>query len=378
MNPFSRADRSPIGEWWWTIDRVTLGLIGALLTIGLLLNLAAGPAAAERMGISDNLYFVYRQALFIPPAIAVLIGASMLNLVQIRRLGAGLLAASLIVLVAVLLAGPDINGARRWISLGPFLLQPSEFAKPAFLIAVAWALALGRRHPGFPGAAIAFLMLIVLLGLLVAQPDYGQTLLVAAAWASVFFISGVSWPWIAGLSGLALFGMLAAYNAAPHVASRIDRFLDPASGDTYQVDKALEAIRGGGAIGVGPGEGRIKHELPDAHTDFIFAVAGEEFGFFLCLFLMSIFAAIVIRAYLRAMNEHSAFVQYATCGLASLVGVQAFINMAVNLRLVPAKGMTLPLVSYGGSSLIATCLTLGLLIALTRKRPGGWRRRGEL
>ena len=378
MRAFGRADRSPLGEWWWTVDKLSLGVIGALMAIGFFLTLAAGPAAAERLRISQEFHFVYRQALFVTPAILTLIAASLLSPAQVRLAALGVFAVGLTGLVAALFIGAEINGARRWIALGPFAVQPSEFIKPAFIILVAWALAEEKRRPRFPGAAVAFAGLIMLMALLILQPDYGQTMLLAAAWAAVFFISGVGWTWIGALGAMGMIGVTAAYHFAPHVASRIDRFLDPESGDTYQTDTALAAISEGGLWGRGPGEGQVKHDLPDAHTDFIFAVAGEEFGFLLCFILIALFGLVVLRAYMRASVQSSPFAQYAACGLAALIGLQALINISVNLRLAPAKGMTLPFISYGGSSLIASCLTLGMLLALTRARPGGWRRKDDL
>lgn len=375
MKAPSRLDTSPFAEWWWSVDRVCLGAAGVLIFIGIVLCQAAGPAAAARIGISDPYHFVIRQAVFLIPALATMFAVSMLSPLQARRLGVAVFGLALVGCVLAILVGPEIKGAHRWLDLGPIAIQPSEFAKPGFVVLAAWMLAEGARDARFPGGFIAMGLYAVFAFILLAEPDYGQWALVTAVWGVVFFVAGWSWAWIAGLGAAAAGALGLAYLSVPHVTSRIDRFLRPEHGDTYQVDKAMEAIAHGGLFGQGPGEGIVKRQLPDAHTDFIFAVGGEEFGFFLGALIIIVFAILVIRVFMVAGRQRSVFVQCASCGLAGLLGVQAIVNIGVNLRMMPAKGMTLPFISYGGSSLIATGLTIGLILALTRQRPQALRRK---
>jgi cell division protein FtsW len=262
-----------------------------------------------------------------------------------------------------------VKGARRWIDFAGISLQPSEFVKPAFIIVVAWLFAENTRRADIPGNLFALILLGIMVALLIAEPDFGQTMLIAIAWGALFFMAGVPWIWIAGLAAAAGGGIVAAYLALPHVAGRIDRFITPTSGDTFQIDTAMESILRGGWFGQGPGEGTVKRILPDAHTDFIFAVAAEEFGIILCIALVAVFAVVVLRGLSKSLRSDQPFVRLSAAGLIVLFGVQSLINMAVNLKLMPAKGMTLPFISYGGSSMIAVALGMGLLLALTRRRP---------
>jgi cell division protein FtsW len=268
-----------------------------------------------------------------------------------------------------LFVGTEVKGARRWISLFGLSLQPSEFMKPAFVVIVAWLFAENARRSDIPGNMFALILLAIAVALLVAEPDFGQTILIAVAWGALFFMAGVPWLWIAGLGLLAVAGIAAAYATLPHVAGRIDRFIAPQSGDTYQIDRALESILRGGWFGRGPGEGTVKRILSDAHTDFIFAVAAEEFGIILCIGLVVIFALVVFRGFANSLRTADPFARLAAAGLVVLFGVQSVINMAVNLRLMPQKGMTLPFISYGGSSMLAVAFGMGLLLAFTRRRP---------
>ena len=373
MRTLSRTNRSAIAEWWWTVDRLSLAAAGVLVFVGILLAFAAGPAAADRIGISNAFHFVYKQLIFLGPAIGLAFAVSLASPLYVRRMAFCIFFVALALMVFAMFFAPEVKGAHRWVYFAGVSLQPSEFAKPAFIVTAAWMFAEQRRDRKFPGTFAALGLYIVFAALLALQPDFGQTVLVTAAWAGLLFLAGLSWHWIGALCGLAAGGAYLAYSTVDHVASRVNRFLDPASGDTYQIDTALNAISRGGLLGQGPGEGRVKELLPDAHTDFIFAVAGEEFGVLFCILIVCAFALIVLRGYGRAFRETSPFVQLASCGLASLIGLQALINIAVNLRLAPTKGMTLPLVSYGGSSLLATGLAIGMLLALTRERPGGWR-----
>ncbi|MFQ5563147.1 MAG: FtsW/RodA/SpoVE family cell cycle protein [Parvularculaceae bacterium] len=375
MRSLSRVDNSTIARWWWSVDWLSLGLIAAIATIGVVLILAAGPVAASRLHINDDFYFTVRQMLFLAPALIVLFGVSLLSPLQARRLGVIVFIGALVLMAAALIAAPEINGARRWLDFGPFGVQPSEFAKPAFVVAAAWMLAEGARDPRFPGGAIGLGLYIVFAAMLILQPDMGQWFLVTAVWTVMFFIAGWSWLWIVLLGLAACAAFAAAYMFLPHVAQRIDGFLRPEASENFQVDRALEAIANGKLAGRAADAPAIKLDLPDAHTDFIFAVGGEEFGFLFCILIIALFAAFVARAFMLALSQRSLFVQCAVSGLAALVGLQAIINIAVNLRAIPAKGMTLPFISYGGSSLIATGLTLGLILALTRAQGPVWRRK---
>jgi cell division protein FtsW len=365
----ARTDTSLVGRWWWTVDRWSLAALGLLLAAGALLVMAASPAVAERIGL-DAFHFVRRQGVYLVPAIVVMIGISLMTPLNIRRLAVVGFVLVLALMVATLVFGHEVKGARRWLSIAGFVLQPSEFIKPFFAVVAAWMFAEHQRGQGFPGAIIAALLLVLVTGLLVLQPDFGMTVVIGAVWFAQFFMAGMPMTWIGALALVGLVGIASAYALLPHVASRIDRFLDPASGDSFQVDTALAAFRTGGLTGRGPGEGTVKSILPDAHTDFIFAVAGEEFGLFACLFLVALFAFVVLRGLARMLAERNAFVMLAAAGLLVQFGVQAIVNMGVNLRLMPAKGMTLPFISYGGSSLLALALGMGMVLALTRRRAG--------
>lgn len=374
MALLSRTDRSMLAYWWWTVDRWSLAAIATLIAAGTLLTLAASPAVAGRIGL-EPFYFVYRQLSYVAPALLVIFIVSLLGPRDVRRLALGVFAVSLVLMVATLFLGPEIKGAQRWLLFGPFSLQPSEFVKPAFVVLAAAALAESNRTPVFPGSAIAGGLYMLVAGVLVLQPDFGQTLLLTIVCAALFFLAGMKWQWLAGLGGASLVGGVGTYFLVPHVASRINRFLNPDQGDSFQVETALSAFGEGGVMGVGPGEGSVKFVLPDAHTDFIFAVAGEEFGLAACTILLGLFAVIVVRALQSALAERDHFIQLAASGLAVMFGLQAFINIAVTLSLLPAKGMTLPFVSYGGSSMLALALTTGMLLALTRKRAASSHRR---
>lgn len=364
----SRADRTRFADWWWTVDRYMMAGIVALMFGGVVLSLAGSPPVAERLGL-ESFHFVKRHLGFFLPALIVMIATSLLNPRQARRTALIVLVVSIVMMMATLFIGMEVKGARRWINLFGLSIQPSEFMKPAFIVVIAWLFAENSRRTDIPGNIFALILLAIVLALLVAEPDFGQTMLVAIAWAALFFMAGVPWIWIAGLAGAAVAGSFAAYATLPHVAGRIDRFISPQSGDTFQIDRALDSILRGGWFGAGPGEGTVKRILPDAHTDFIFAVAAEEFGIIICIGLVVIFALVVFRGLGNSLKSDDAFVRLASAGLIVLFGVQSVINMAVNLNLMPAKGMTLPFISYGGSSMIAVAFGMGLLLALTRRRP---------
>ncbi len=365
----SRAEPSFSGRWWWSIDRVILGTLVALMVSGVVLLMAGGPPVAERLGLS-TFHFVNRQAIYLVAACAVFLLTSLLSPRQVPRVALLLFTVSLAMVVATLYLGVEVKGARRWLSMGPLgSVQPSEFLKPAFVVLAAWAFAEGTRRPDLPGTWLAFLLLPATIAPLVLQPDFGQTMLITLVWAGLFFVAGLHWFWVLGLGGAGAFGILIAYQLVPHVRARIERFMDKGSGDTFQVDTALESFAQGGWLGKGPGEGTVKRILPDAHTDFIFAVTAEEFGIVVCIILVALFALVVLRALFVAQKAEDPFARLAVTGLALLFGIQAAINMMVNLHMMPAKGMTLPFISYGGSSLISLALGAGFLLALTRKRP---------
>lgn len=365
----SRAEPSLSGRWWWSIDRVILSALVALMVSGVVLLMAGGPPVAERLGLS-TFHFVNRQAVYLAMALAVFIVVSFLTPRQVRRLALLIFVVSLAMVVATLYLGVEVKGARRWLTLGPIgSVQPAEFLKPAFVVLAAWAFAEGTRRPDLPGTWIAFLLLPATIAPLVLQPDFGQTMLVTLVWAGLFFVAGLHWFWVLGLGGAGAVGILIAYELVPHVRARIERFMDKGSGDTFQIDTALESFAQGGWLGKGPGEGTVKRILPDAHTDFIFAVTAEEFGIVVCILLVMLFALIVLRALSVAQKAEDPFIRLAVTGLALLFGIQAAINMMVNLHMMPAKGMTLPFISYGGSSLISLAIGTGFLLALTRKRP---------
>lgn len=363
----SRVERGPVADWFWTIDRLFLAAFLALIGIGFMLSFAASPAVAERIGL-DSFHFVKKHAVFLIPALITMVGASFLSPRQVRRAALFILAGSLVLMVMALFFGVEIKGSRRWISLGSLSLQPSEYMKPAFVIICAWLFSERSRHPEIPGNLFAIILFSIVAALLVAQPDLGQTMLTAAVWGGMFFMAGMSWFWIIALGAVAIAGFVGSYFVFPHVAERINGFLDK-GGDTFQVDAAREAVVRGGWFGQGPGEGTIKRIIPDSHADFVFSVAAEEFGILFCMIIVALFAFVVIRGLKRASKEQDDFTRLAVAGLSLLVGFQSFINIGVNLQLLPAKGMTLPLVSYGGSSMIAVAITAGFLLALTRYRP---------
>jgi len=374
----NRTDRSIFAEWWWTVDRTLIAAALALLAGGLVLSFAASPAVAERIGASDSFYFIKRHAVFFVLALPILFGVSLASPRDVRRMALVVFVGSLVLLVAVLVFGQEVKGARRWINVLGFSVQPSEFVKPAFIIVTAWLFASREKKPDMPATPMAIALFGLVVGLLIAQPDIGQTLLTSAAWGAVFFVAGMSMWWILGFGGLGVFGVWAAYTFVPHVHARINRFLDKANGaggkklmsaDGYQAQQAHDSFLNGGWFGRGPGEGSVKRMLPDAHTDYVFAVVGEEFGLIACAVIVGIFAWIVFRGLGHAAREEDGFIRYAVVGLVVLIGVQSGINMAVNLQLMPAKGMTLPFISYGGSSLMAVAFEMGALIALTRRRP---------
>ena len=369
---FARSDRTRIGVWWWTMDRWLLGAVAVLMVLGVTMSFAASPAAAARMNIGDPFHFALRQCVFAAAGAAILIGASLLDDRGVRRAAFFIYLAAIVIMVALPFIGYSAKGATRWLDLGGFSLQPSEFMKPALIVLVAWMFAEAQKGQGVPGVTIAFALYGISVALLLIQPDVGQTILISVAFGAAFWMAGVPISWVMGLGVFTAGGLMSTYFLFPHVASRVDRFINPEAADTHQVDRAAEAIAAGGLFGRGPGEGVMKRHVPDLHTDFIYSVAAEEYGLIFSLILIGLFAFLVIRGLHRALKLSDPFQQVAAAGLFVLVGEQVLINVAVNLNLIPTKGMTLPFISYGGSSMLAICLTLGLALALTRRRPGAY------
>jgi cell division protein FtsW len=350
----SRADRGPLADWFWTIDRFFLVAFVLLMGVGFMLSFAASPAVAERIGL-NSFHFVERHALFLLPSLVVMIGLSFLTPRQVRRTAIVLLIISLALMVLALFFGVEVKGSRRWIGVG-------------IVVVCAWLFAEHARQPEIPGNLFAIILFGIVAALLVAQPDLGQTILTSVVWGGMFFMAGMPWLWIVLLGGVGAGGIVTAYYMLPHVTARFDKFLT-GEGDRFQIETAHEAILQGGWFGQGPGEGIVKRILPDSHTDFVFSVAAEEFGIIFCMALVAIFAFIVLRGLNHAFKERNDFNRFAVAGLVLQIGMQSLINIGVNLELMPAKGMTLPLISYGGSSMIAICITAGFILALTRHRP---------
>jgi cell division protein FtsW len=367
----SRADTSILGRWWWSVDRWTLAALMTLVFFGYVMVLAAAPAVAERIGASSRNMFFVKQVLFLAGASAVMAGVSLLSPKGVRRLALLGFFGALLLTAATLVIGAEVKGARRWLNL-PLVgsLQPSEFLKPCFAIVAAWLISQAKLagRKAWIGWGLALGAYAVVALLLQRQPDIGMLLVVSAVFFSQVFVAGINMAVVFALGGLGVGGLFSAYFLFHHVQSRIDRFLNPEAGNNYQVDVALEAFGAGGMMGVGPGEGRMKNVLPDAHADFVFAVVGEEFGLLICLLILGLFTFVVVRGLMRLLAETDLFVILAATGLLTQFGLQAFVNMASSLHLIPTKGMTLPFVSYGGSSVIAIALGMGFLLALTRRR----------
>jgi cell division protein FtsW len=369
MNALTRSDQSVLGRWWWTVDRWTMAAIALLMGFGILLIQAATPAVAVKHGL-DTFYFVERHLIMLVPALFMILGLSLMTPRQVRLLAAVSLLAFIPLLAATPMIGVEIKGAMRWVHLPLGLsIQPSEFVKPLFAVTAAWLFSRQCERRGFPALSVNIVLYGFIFLCLLCQPDIGMVFLVSAIWFGQFFLAGLPLVLvgIVLLSGIG--GLFGAYYVFPHFASRFDRFLSH-SGDTYQIDRSLDAFMNGGLFGTGPGAGTVKMTIPDAHADFIFAVAGEELGLIVCLIIVALFAFIVLRGFLRARQENSLFILLAVSGLLIEFGLQAVINLASTLHLMPVKGMTLPFISYGGSSLWSLALGMGMLLALTRKRYG--------
>ncbi|MEM9965126.1 MAG: putative peptidoglycan glycosyltransferase FtsW [Asticcacaulis sp.] len=367
-HPFTRTDRSPLAIWWWTVDRVTLASVLLLIFAGLVFSFSSSPVAAPKIGSANDFYYTQRHLIFAVASATLMISVSMLSLKGVRRVSTLIYGGALTIMALLPFIGHKAKGGRRWLDLEFFSLQPSEFIKPALIVLIAWMFAESQKGRGVPGVTIAVILYVLCVGLLLIQPDAGQTILITLVFGACFFISGVPMRWIIGMSGAAVVGMVSLYFALPHFRSRIQEFVSP-EGDRYQVERAAAAIANGGIFGTGTNEGTMKRLIPDMHTDFIYSVAAEEYGLWVSLLLIALFSFVVLRGLWKAMNMPDPFRQIATSGLYIIVGLQVFINVAVNLSVIPPKGMTLPFISYGGSSLMAMGLTMGLILALTRKRP---------
>jgi cell division protein FtsW len=366
MSWLGRTERSLLARWWWTVDHQMLAGVGLLALSGLVFVFASSPPVATRIGL-PSLYFAGKHLVYLVPAALLLLGSSLLAPRGVWRLAVGLLALSILMLLLTPLLGAEIKGARRWLEIGGMALQPSEFAKPALMVVVAGLLS---RAPGIRNALPAIGIAAVVALLLLVQPDVKMALMVAVLVGAQLFVAGLPWLLVGVLAGLCGFALWQAYLWFPHVAERIDAFLNPAESERYQVGLALDAIRGAAWFGKGPGEGQVKYALPDAHSDFVFAVIAEEFGLIACLVLLGLIAFVLLRGLARAQLVQDRLTLLAATGLLVQFGLQAFVNMAVNINLLPATGMTLPFISYGGSSLCALALGMGMLLALTRRRSG--------
>ncbi|SEK62546.1 peptidoglycan glycosyltransferase FtsW [Pacificibacter marinus] len=367
----AREGEPIFSRWWRTIDKWTLSCVFVLFGIGLLLGLAASPPLAEKNNL-PYFYFVQRQVFFGCIALTTMVLVTMMDPHKVRRLGVVGFLAAFIALALLPFFGTDFGkGAMRWFSFGFASVQPSEFLKPAFVITSAWLIAAALEIGGPPGRLYSFMLTIVIVVMLALQPDFGQASLVLFSWGVMYFVGGAPLLLLICLAGLVVFGGTLAYNGSEHFARRIDGFLNPDIDPTTQIGYATNAIREGGFFGVGVGEGTVKWSLPDAHTDFIIAVAAEEYGMILVFTIIALYATITVRSLWRLLRERDPFIRLAGTGLACAFGIQAFINMGVAVRLLPAKGMTLPFVSYGGSSVIASGIAVGALLAFTRTRPQG-------
>jgi cell division protein FtsW len=363
---FERTERGLLARWWWTVDRPLLGVLGLLALSGLIMVFASSPPVAVRLGL-PSWHFVTRHLVYLAPAALLLLGCSLLSPRGVYRAAIGLLAFSVLMLVATLIIGVETNGSSRWISFGAFALQPGEFAKPALIVVGAALLA---RAPGLDNAWPVLGLGLLVMMLLLAQPDVGMALMVGAVIGVQLFVAGLPWLLVLGALLLSMVILWQAYSWFPHVAARIDRFIDPTSGDYYQVGLALKAVKSAAWFGSGPGEGRLKNQIPDAHSDFVFAVAAEEFGLIACLILIGLFTFVMLRGLKRTELVADRFALIAGAGLLAHFGLQAMVNLGVNLSMLPATGMTLPFISYGGSALCAMAIGMGMFLALTRRRLG--------
>ncbi|WP_294227897.1 putative peptidoglycan glycosyltransferase FtsW [uncultured Shimia sp.] len=367
----SQAREPVLPKWWQTLDKWTMASIVMLFLIGLMLGMAASPPLAAKNGFAP-FHYVQKQVIFGGAALLAMVLTSMMSPQLVRRLAVMGFVVTMVALALLPVFGTDFGkGATRWYSLGFASLQPSEFLKPGFVVVAAWLMAANEEINGPPGRRWSFLLMMTIVFMLAMQPDFGQACLILFGWSVMYFVSGAPMLLIGGICLSLIPVANFAYNNSEHFARRIDGFLDRSVDPTTQIGYATEAIREGGLFGVGVGEGQVKWSLPDAHTDFIISVAAEEYGLILVFAIMILYATIVLRSYFRLMRERDPFIRLAGTGLVAIFGVQALVNMGVAVRLLPSKGMTLPFVSYGGSSLIAGGIAVGMILAFTRSRPQG-------
>lgn len=367
MSLFSRTDKSFLGQWWWTVDRPMLAGFMVLVVFGLVLVTTASPPVAQHLGLGQY-HFLKRHVMMLVPSLTMLIGISMLDRRSVWRLSTLVFAGTIVALVLVLFTGTEIKGAQRWIRVLGFSLQPSEFIKPAFVVVAAWFMSIQKTKQNVPGNVIAAGLYLLVITLLLLQPDFGMTFVVTCCLAAMIFLAGFPFRFLFLFGGVGIAGIFGAYFGLEHVRSRIDRFLNPESGDNFQVEKSIEAFQNGGLLGSGPGQGTVKIHLPDAHADFIFSVAGEELGLVFILIIMAVFAFILLRGFHRLMDCDDIFTVLCVGGLLTMFGLQAFIHMGSSLNMLPAKGMTLPFISYGGSSLLAVAYAMGVVLALSKRQ----------
>lgn len=366
---FHRNNKNFLENWWGTVDRVTLVALAVIIAFSGIMVATASPAVAERIGL-ESFYFVRRQLVFLLLAVSMMVTFSLFSQSMVRRVSLLGFVICILLLIAVLFLGAEVKGARRWISFVGFTLQPSEFIKPFFAVVTAWVLSQRYTKPHFPSFKVAIFLYALLVVLLILQPDFGMTVTISVIWCGQLFLAGIPILWVGAVAMMALMGVSGAYTLLPHVRQRINSFIDPDSSGNYQVKRSLQAFQEGGLFGRGPGEGTVKQVLPDSHTDFIFAVVGEEMGTIVCIMIVVLFAFIVLRGLTRMLRESDPFIVFSVAGLLMQFGMQAAINMGVTLHLLPTKGMTLPFISYGGSSMLAISIAMGMMLALTRRRYG--------
>lgn len=364
---FARTDHSAIARWWWTVDRAMLAGLIILIVIGIALVTSASPSVATRIG-ADHGHFVIRHMIFIIPTVIMMIGVSILDHLWIRRLGTVIFGGTVLLMILVLFVGPEIKNAQRWINFAGLSIQPSEFIKPAFAIVSAWLISHQKQNPIFKGKLLIGLLYTFIAFLLMSQPDFGMTIVLTCMFATQIFIAGLPLRYLFGIVILAVISVVCVYYTFDHVQTRMDKFINPhGTADTYQVDKSMEAFANGGFFGTGPGQGTVKNTIPDVHADFIFSVAGEELGLLVTLGLIGLYAFILLRGFGRLMESSDLFVVLAAGGILSMFGLQAFVHMGSALNLLPTKGMTLPFISYGGSSILAMGFGMGVVLGLTRR-----------
>lgn len=364
---FSRSDSTVLGRWWWSIDRSLLLCFLLLILFGFIMAMAATPVVAERINL-DKLYFVKRHFAYIVPTCGIMFLISILNNEQAKYLSLFILCIMFIMVLGTLVFGTQIKGAKRWLTIVGLSIQPSEFVKPTFAVISAWVLSLSNQQNKISENCLIICLYLLVISPIILQPDIGMTVVITSALCGQVFLNGLPLRFVFGGVILAVISFISAYLFLPHVTARVDKFLDPTSGDNYQITKSLEAFANGGMFGIGPGEGIVKRHLPDAHADFVFSVLGEEFGVISCVVLVCIFMLIFIRGTINSIHKRDAFSCLALFGLIMQLSLQAIINMASSLHMIPTKGMTLPFVSYGGSSMLAAGFTAGLVLCFSKKR----------